>query len=151
MNTKKQQNNFFATKKDLKCFATKKDLAYLKKEVVQEVGQQVEKLAIMMQENFATKKDLERFATKKDLERFATKKDLEYGLEKTKQEILDESVKTRDETLIMKDEIVKKVLEKEQEMAAMGLGLSRHEEILNNHEKKIIYLENLSGGIATSS
>ena len=112
----------------------------------------LEKLATLTQrgfleldEKFATKDDLEKFVTKEDLKKelkkFATKEELYLALDKTKDEIKEETRGSMNKFLTEADKISKKIdiLLQEKEM---GMALyQRHDKKLEEHETRITALE----------
>jgi len=108
----------------------------------------LEKLAVLTQrgfleldEKFATKEDLKKFATKEDLKKFATKEELYLALDKTKDEIKEETRGSMNKFLTEADKISKKIdiLLQEKEM---GMALyQRHDKKLEEHETRITALE----------
>src|SRR3989344_1119102 len=111
----------------------------------------LEKLATLTQrgfleldEKFATKDDLEKFVTKEDLKKelkkFATKEELYLALDKTKDEIKEETRGSMNKFLTEADKISKKIdiLLQEKEM---GMALyRRHDKKLEEHETRITAL-----------
>ena len=112
----------------------------------------LEKLATLTQrgfleldEKFATKDDLEKFVTKEDLKKelkkFATKEELYLALDKTKDEIKEETRGSMNKFLTEADKISKKIdiLLQEKEM---GMAFyRRHDKKLEEHETRITALE----------
>lgn len=79
-----------------------------------------------LSEVFATKEDLKAFATKEDLKAFATKKDLG---------------NLKGEILVGQDKIMKKIEDITIEQKMAYSQYKRHENKLEDHEKRITSLE----------
>ena len=129
----KEELKSFATKEDLKRFATKEDL-----------------------KRFATKEDLKRFATKEDLKKFATKKD-HNALAKTvsklvvqvsdlnvRVERIEDNMYTKADHakfMVWMDEAMTELRASRDERVLSERHILRHDDRLENHEKRITKLE----------
>jgi cell division protein ZapA (FtsZ GTPase activity inhibitor) len=95
-------------------------------------------LASMVDKRFKeVDKKLKNFATKDDLKNFATKDDLK----KLKEELKEETIEARDAILRSNDKIAKFLKDIREEQAMLIGADRRHEEKLEDHEKRINVLE----------